>query len=195
MDILHLSTGIDVSKDTLDVAFTDYKGKARTFQVANGEEGFAQLAKELAKAAPKECWRIALEATCAYHRAVVFSMLGLGVKVLVLNPKQARDLARGLGVLRKNDKTDAAVLALCAKMAWREPEAPGTGSRKSHAASKSSPPEGPGRGKGCSNPASADSCKSPATGRSASWTTRSRSWNGPGKSFWKGRSSSRPTRT
>ena len=124
MDIVHhLNIGIDVSKDTLDVAFTDHKGKSRAFQVTNDEEGFAMLANELARAAPKECWRIALEATSAYHRAVVFHMLGLGVKVLVLNPKQARDLARGLGVLRKNDKTDAGVLALCAKMAWREPEA------------------------------------------------------------------------
>lgn len=123
MDILHLNAGIDVSKDTLDIAFIDKKGKMVTFQVSNDEAGFAKLSRELAHITPESSWRIALEATSAYHRAVVTYLLGIGVKVLVLNPKQARDLARGLGVLRKNDKTDAAVIALCAKMAWREPEA------------------------------------------------------------------------
>lgn len=122
MDILHLNIGIDVSKDTLDVAFLALTGKKGSFQVSNDQAGFKALAKELGQAAPCEHWRIALEATSAYHRAVVMAMLEAGVKVLVLNPKQARDLARGLGVLRKNDKTDASILALCAKMAWREPE-------------------------------------------------------------------------
>ncbi len=54
-------------------------------------------------------------------------MAELGVKVLVLNPKQARDLAKGLGVLRKSDHTDAIVLGQCAKMAWREPTALASG--------------------------------------------------------------------
>lgn len=129
MTILHLNIGIDVSKDTLDVAFHNAHGKPVTFQTSNSKGGFDETFKELSKVAPPQAWHIALEATSAYHRAVVAAMLARGVKVLVLNPKQARDLARGLGVLRKNDKTDAGVLALCAKMAWREPEmlAQGTG--------------------------------------------------------------------
>ena len=123
MDILHLNIGVDVSKDTLDVAYIDGQGKAVAFQVTNDGAGFAKIACRLEKAAPLRAWRIALEATSAYHRALVMDLLERGVVALVLNPKQARDLARGLGVLRKTDKTDATVLALCAKMAWREPEA------------------------------------------------------------------------
>jgi len=122
MSILHLHVGIDVSMDTLDVAFIGARGKPCSFKVPNDREGFDETFRRLAGAAPPEAWRIALEATSAYHRAVVAAMLERGVEVLVLNPKQARDLARGLGVLRKNDKTDAGVLALCAKMAWRKPE-------------------------------------------------------------------------
>jgi len=122
MSILHLNIGIDVSKDTLDVAILSSEAKAKTFQVSNGPAGFSKLILQLKKFGASESWRITLEATSAYHRAVVMAMLDIGVKVLVLNPKQARDLARGLGVLRKNDKTDAHVLALCARMAWREPE-------------------------------------------------------------------------
>jgi transposase len=127
MDILHLNIGVDVSKDTLDVAYIDARGKAVAFQVANDKTGFAKMAGKLENVAPLQAWHIALEATSAYHRAFVMDMFERDVLVLVLNPKQARDLARGLGVLRKNDKTDAGVLALCAKMAWRKPEAIASG--------------------------------------------------------------------
>lgn len=123
MDILHVNVGIDVSKDTLDIAILNPHEKVRTFQVANIPEGFTRMIYELERISNPSTWRVALEATSAYHRAVVTALKEQGVMVLVLNPKQARDLARGLGILRKNDRTDATVLAKCSKMAWREPEA------------------------------------------------------------------------
>ncbi len=47
--------------------------------------------------------------------------------MLVLNPKQARDLLakEALGVLRKSDHTDAIVLGQCAKMKLGENYSPG----------------------------------------------------------------------
>ena len=95
--ITHLCVGVDVSKDTLDLSATSDGARLEALKVANDPEGFALLHAWLSRLSPAEGWRIALEATSASH------------------------LARGLGVLRKNDATDARVLALCARMAWREP--------------------------------------------------------------------------
>ncbi len=122
-----LFIGVDVSKDTLDVAIYGPDGLLDSFKVSNDDKGFAQIHKRLSGKGSPESWHIALEATSAYHRAIVLWMAEIGVKVLVLNPKQARDLAKGLGVLRKSDHTDAIVLGQCAKMAWREPTALASG--------------------------------------------------------------------
>lgn len=119
--IAHLHVGIDVSKDTLDLSATLDGARLDALRVPNDPSGFEALHAWLLARSPQEGWRVALEATSAYHRALVLWLAGRGVAALVLNPKQARDLARGLGVLRKNDATDARVLAQCARMAWREP--------------------------------------------------------------------------
>jgi len=122
-DMLHQAcTGVDVSKDTLDFALTldGERFSMRTF--SNDKKGHKAAWEWLSEEAGGP-WRLALEATSAYHKAFVAFFSGLGARPLVLNPKQARDLARGLGVLRKDDATDARVLAMCAVMAWREPEA------------------------------------------------------------------------
>ena len=119
--ITQLFIGIDVSKDTLDVSVTSGDSRFDSRSVTNDAKGFAELFEWLTKFGTLESWRMTLEATSAYHRAFVLWFAEKGVAVLVLNPKQARDLARGLGILRKNDATDAKVLAQCALMAWREP--------------------------------------------------------------------------
>jgi transposase len=127
--MIHLFVGNDVSKDTLDISITFDGKRFETLVVSNDAKGFAQLWAWLLLRAAPAAWRINLEATSAYHRAVVEWFAARGVLILVLNPKQARDLAKGLGILRKNDRTDAKVLALCAKMAWREPTPLATGVR------------------------------------------------------------------
>jgi transposase len=127
LQLLALFIGIDVSKDTLDVAVFGPDGLLDTFKVSNDKKGFDQIHKRLSVKGAPQTWHINLEATSAYHRAFVLWMAELGVKVLILNPKQARDLAKGLGVLRKSDHTDAIVLGQCAKMAWREPTALASG--------------------------------------------------------------------
>lgn len=119
--MIQLFVGIDISKDTLDISITS-DGRSFHFEkVSNDEEGFGELWSSLCKAGCRNDWRITLEATSAYHRQVVHWFWAKGVGILVLNPKQARDLARGLGILHKSDPADARVLALCSMMAWREP--------------------------------------------------------------------------
>jgi transposase len=125
--MLHQSVGVDVSGDALEIGSEWDSKPTKIFRVNNDEEGFATAYERLSRTSPPESWRIVVEATSTHHRAFALWMAGRGVQVLVLNPKQARDLARGLGVLRKNDRTDAEVLAQCAKMAWREPIALASG--------------------------------------------------------------------
>lgn len=100
--------GIDVSKDTLDVAV---HGSGKTWRVANDEEGFLQLDKELRGMQPKV---VVVEATGGYQTALV-SFLAPVYPIAVVNPRQVRDFARSTGRLAKTDKIDALVLAAFAE--------------------------------------------------------------------------------
>jgi transposase len=97
--------GIDVSKDTLDVAIQP-DGTHR--QVANTDEGFDQLVTLLRPLAPT---LIVLEASGGYQRRVVAALSLAGLPVAVVNPTRPREFAKSLGRLAKTDKVDAAILA------------------------------------------------------------------------------------
>jgi transposase len=125
--MIYLSTGIDVSKDKLDICITFDEIHFQAIVVSNDAKGFEQLWDWLRLRAEPTGWRIALEATSAYHRAVVAWFAERDVLLLVLNPRQARDLGKGMGILRKNDRTDARVLASCAFKCWRNPVPLATG--------------------------------------------------------------------
>src|SRR6218665_3286135 len=83
--------GIDVAKRTFEVATT---GQAQTFSLGNDEAGHAQLCQLLAQLSP----RLALALSAA------------GLRVSVINPRQARDFARCMGKLAKTDRIDAQAL-------------------------------------------------------------------------------------
>ena len=111
-----------MSKDTLDICLKLEEGRSESFKEKNSEEGFEKILERIMRRAKEGVEvRICLEATSSCHKAVCWWMVERGVRVKVLAPKQARDLARGLGILRKNDATDARVLALCSEKAWDEP--------------------------------------------------------------------------
>jgi transposase len=95
--------GIDVAKDTVEVACSD----ATTRSFTNNEAGQAKLVRWLA------CKRVALlvlEATGGYEQSCAVALAAAGVPVSVLNPRQARDFARAMGKLAKTDRIDAVVL-------------------------------------------------------------------------------------
>ena len=104
MDELYL--GIDVSKAHLDYAS---HGSKETGQVENNGAGIAQLVAEF-----KECQPalVVVEATGSLEMAVVEALLTAGVPTPVVNPRQVRDFAKGMGKLAKTDKIDAHTLAL-----------------------------------------------------------------------------------
>ena len=98
--------GIDVSKETLDVACLESSPRALT--LANSSEGFRQL---LAQLPPPDQARVVIEATGGYERPLVAALLAGGYRVAVVNPRQVRDFAKALGILAKTDRIDAALLA------------------------------------------------------------------------------------
>lgn len=97
--------GIDVSKDSLDVAFLP---QGKPLKVDYTTKGLSQLAHRLPAAG--SCL-IVIEATGGYQRRVVAELLNAGHQVAVVNPRQVRDFAKGLGILAKTDRIDAAVMA------------------------------------------------------------------------------------
>jgi len=64
---------------------------------------------------------IVMEATGGYERRLAGELLQAGHHVVVANPRQVRDFARGIGELAKTDSIDAGVLATFARMVQPEP--------------------------------------------------------------------------
>ena len=101
----HAVFGIDVAKNTLDVA--DTAGERR-FQTTNDQKGHQQLISRLTE--PAKTF-VVLEATGGYERQIVVALAEAGFVVAVVNPRQVRDFARAMGILAKTDAIDARVIA------------------------------------------------------------------------------------
>lgn len=97
--------GIDVSKATLDVALLPV---GEVLQFANDAAGIEQLGKKLKSSAAD---LVVMEATGGYETAVATALVGAGLRVAVVNPRQIRDFAKATGRLAKSDRIDAQVIA------------------------------------------------------------------------------------
>jgi transposase len=97
--------GIDVSKETFDLAFA---GDPKTLKLAYDDAGLRRLERLLRKR-PVEL--VVVEGTGGYQRTLVEFLLDRGFDVAVVDPARARGFARALGRKEKNDRLDAAVLA------------------------------------------------------------------------------------
>lgn len=97
--------GIDVSKDTLDIAV---RPGEQHWQTANTEDAFLELIARLRALEPE---LIVVEATGGLERPVVSAMVEADLPVAMINPRQAREFASATGRLAKTDKIDAADLA------------------------------------------------------------------------------------
>ena len=107
--------GFDVAKATLDVAIGS---DGELVQVENSEAGIARLLERLGEVAPE---LVVLEATGGYESVVAGAIVGRGIAVAVVNPRQVRDFAKATGVLAKTDRIDARVLARFAEAVRPEP--------------------------------------------------------------------------
>ena len=99
-----LIVGMDVSKDALDIARSETEA---TNTVANDAKAITRWVKAIAAADPA---LVVVEATGGYERAVVAALLDAELPVALVNPRQVRHFAKGLGLLAKTDAIDAKVL-------------------------------------------------------------------------------------
>lgn len=76
-------------------------------RVTNDANGWGELTAKL-KAAEVDL--VVLEATGGYERGLVCALHGAGIAVARVNPRQARDFAKSMGVLAKTDQVDARTL-------------------------------------------------------------------------------------
>ena len=97
--------GIDVAKHSLEVYLAS---EDRCLTIKNSTDGFKQLLVELPAAG--SCL-VVIEATGGYQSRVVGALVAGGHQVAVVNPRQVRDFARGLGIVAKTDRLDARVIA------------------------------------------------------------------------------------
>jgi transposase len=105
MDGTDVFIGVDVSKDTLDVAVRP-TGEEMSF--ANTEDGVAAMRDFIQSFSPR---RIVLEATGGWEVAAVSALAAKGLPVVVVNPRQVRHFAKATGLLAKTDKIDARTIA------------------------------------------------------------------------------------
>ncbi len=103
--------GMDVSKDTLEVALDD---ASATQCVANDSAAIAKLVTRLI-GLKKPIGAVVLEATGGFERQAAVALCTAGLPVMVVNPRQARDFAKALGYLSKTDALDARVLSHLAR--------------------------------------------------------------------------------
>ncbi len=101
--------GIDVSKATLDVAWST--DRTARWQTTNDEAGWTALVTHVRALQPTV---VVLEATGGYEIGVATALSMAAVPVAIVNPRQVRDFAKALGLLEKTDAIDATVLALFA---------------------------------------------------------------------------------
>ena len=97
--------GIDVSKDTLELAIYNQPGSS---QYANSKKGFKRLMKDLTE---REIELIVVEATGGYEYELVTTLLHADFPVALINPTRVRRFAQASGKLAKTDRLDAQVLA------------------------------------------------------------------------------------
>ena len=97
--------GIDVSKDSLEVALAD---KAASVRFVNDEQGVKALLEHLAG---HNVAVVLLEATGGLEKRCAHALYLAGMTVVVANPRQAHEFAKSMGYLAKTDGIDARILS------------------------------------------------------------------------------------
>ena len=97
--------GIDVAKAQVDIAL---RPSGERWTVPNDTSGVTMLVDQLQARHPT---LIVLEATGGLERMVTSALATAGLPVVVVNPRQVRDVARATGQLATTDALDARALA------------------------------------------------------------------------------------
>ena len=105
-----LCLGIDVSKQKLDLAFSDH---SQELTIPYTKAGIHKLLQLLQRTPAK---RVCLEATGGLERELVNALHEHNHPVAVVNPRLIRDFARATNQLAKTDKIDARIIAQFASL-------------------------------------------------------------------------------
>jgi transposase len=97
--------GIDIAKHSFDLCLLPQETQ---HSLNYDTQGLNQLHQLLPQ--PGTCL-IIVEATGGYQQRLVADLVAAGHRVAVVNPRQVRDFAKGLGILAKTDRIDARVIA------------------------------------------------------------------------------------
>lgn len=100
-----LTVGIDVSKARLDIALGP---EGEVLSLPNTRDGWDQLIRTLAGHGVAA---VGLEASGGYERGLLHALMAAGVSARLINPFRLRQFAKALGVLAKNDRLDARMIA------------------------------------------------------------------------------------
>ena len=101
----HCYCGIDVAKDRLDAQVLPHRQR---FSVDNNATGWAELVERL-HALPIAA--VGIEPSGGYERGIIRTLLAAGLSVRRINPSKLRQFARARGILAKNDRLDAQLIA------------------------------------------------------------------------------------
>jgi transposase len=107
-----LDIGADVGKDEIVIAWAE--GAFSRRKVRNRRAELSALLKSLPAGR-----RIGMESTGIYHERLAETAHKLGFVIFVLNPKDVRHYAKGVGLRGKTDRVDAELIA---RMVAREHE-------------------------------------------------------------------------
>src|SRR5687768_13564229 len=99
-DTTKISVGIDVSKNTLDIAVHE---TGETWSTNNDSQSCAALATKFKQL---NTTSIVLEATGGFETLVAATLSAADLPVIVVNPRQVRDFAKATGQLAKTDRLD-----------------------------------------------------------------------------------------
>ncbi len=116
--------GVDISKDSLDVAIHGVKN----LMCASNDQAGIQKVIRLAK--KRNAAMVCFEATSGYEMPLYIALSEAGVPVAPINPRQIRDFARSMGKLAKTDTIDARVIAHFASAASGLKSRPITGTQE-----------------------------------------------------------------
>lgn len=107
--------GIDVDSKNLVCCVVVDQDKSNAFwkTVANQEKDFCKLLEYLQD---QKVDHVLLEASGGYEQKIALYLASNKISVYVVNPRRARDFARGIGLNYKNDKIDAFALGRMAQV-------------------------------------------------------------------------------
>jgi transposase len=96
------NAGIDTAKQHLDLCCADLQCR-----LSNDAPGWDEA---IAILKAQQVDLVVIEASGGYERGLVHALQGAGIEVARVNPRQAHDFAKSMGVLAKTDRVDARCL-------------------------------------------------------------------------------------